>query len=93
MAFHQNVLVALGTALQHLPDSIFVNMANLTLLHRNSYLEHVKPDTLNQLRTAPLFMYGLFPDAVIRTAEQDIAHFETSSHALRPGSGASQQSG
>ena len=97
MAFHQNVSVAMGTALQHLADSIFVNMANLTLLHRDSYLEHVKqgikPDTLNQLRTAPLFTYGLFPDAVIRTAEQDIAHFETTGHALRPGPGASQQSG
>ena len=92
MAFHQNVSVAMGTALQHL-----VNMANLTLLCIDSYLEHVKqgikPDTLNQLRTAPLFTYGLFPDAVIRTAEQDIVHFETTGHAPRPGPGALQQSG
>ena len=42
MAFHQNVSVAMGTTLQHLADSIFVNMANLTLLCRDSYLEHVK---------------------------------------------------
>ena len=94
MAFHQNVSVAKGTALQHLANSIFVNMANLTLLRRDSYLEHVKPgikpDTLNQLRTAPLFTYGLFPDAVIHTAEQDIAHFETTGHAPRPSPGASQ---
>ena len=89
MAFHQNVSVTMGTALQHLADSIFVNMANLTLLRRDSYLENVKqgikPDTLNRLRTAPLFS-----DAVICTAEQDIAHFETTGHAQRPGPGASQ---
>ena len=42
MAFHQNVSVAMGTALQHLADSIFVSMANLTLLRRDSYMEHVK---------------------------------------------------
>ena len=97
MAFHQNVSVAMGTALQHLADSIFVNTANLVLLHRDSYLEHVKQgiksDTLNQFRNAPLFGYGLFPDAVIRTAEQDIAHFETTGTAPRPDPGASQQSG
>ena len=29
LAFHQNVSVAMGTALQHLADSIFVKMANL----------------------------------------------------------------
>ena len=72
-------------------------MANLVLLHRDSYLEHVKQgiksDTLSQLRNAPLFGYGLFPDAVIRTAEQDSAHFETTSTAPRPCPGASQQSG
>ena len=63
MAFHQNVSVAMGTALQHLADSIFVNMANLVLLHRDSYFEHIKQgiksDTLNQLRNVPLFSYGL----------------------------------
>ena len=97
MVFHQNVSVAMGTALQHLADSIFVNIANLVLLRRYSYLEHVKQgiksDTFNQLRNAPLFGYGIFPDAVIRSAEQDIAHFETTGTAPRPGLAASQQSG
>ena len=83
MAFHQNV------ALQHLADSIFVNMTNLILLRRDSYLEHVKSgiksDTWNQLRNTPLFGYGLFPDAVIRTTEQDIANYETTGPAERPG--------
>ena len=53
-AFHQNVSVAMGTALQHLADSLFLQMSNLILLRRDSYLDHVKngikPDTYNQLR-------------------------------------------
>ena len=96
-AFHQNVSVAMGTALQHLADSLFVQMSNLILLRRDSYLDHVKngikPDTYNQLRNAPLFGHGLFPDAVIRTAEQDIASHHSSGSVPRPGPGAAQQTG
>ena len=96
-AFHQNVSVAMGTALQHLADSLFVQMSNLILLRRDSYLDHVKngikPDTYNQLRNAPLFGRGLFPDAVIRTAEQDIASHHSSGSVPRPGPGAAQQTG
>ena len=43
---------------------------------------------MNLLRNAPLFGYGLFPDAAIVTAEQDIQKHETSSVAQRPGPGA-----
>ena len=97
MAFHQSVSVAMGTALQHLADSVFMQLANLILIRRDAYLEHVKPgikqDTWLHLRNAPMFGYGLFPDAVIATAEQDIIKHEASSTALRPGPGASQQSG
>ena len=89
--------VAMGTALQHLADSLFVQMSNLILLRRDSYLDHVKngikPDTYNQLRNAPLFGHGLFPDAVIRTAEQDIASHHSSGSVPRPGPGAAQQTG
>ena len=96
-AFHQNVSVAMGTALQHPADSLFVQMSNLILLRRDSYLDHVKngikPDTYNQLRNAPLFGHGLFPDAVIRTAEQDIASHHSSGSVPRPGPGAAQQTG
>ena len=95
MAFHQNVSVAMGTDLQHLADSLFVQLSNLILIRRDAYLEHVKPgikqDTWLHLRNAPMFGYGLFPDAVIATAEQDIIKHEATGTALRPGLGASQQ--
>ena len=72
-------------------------MSNLILLRRDSYLDRVKngikPDTYNQLRNAPLFGHGLFPDAVIRTAEQDIASHHSSGSVPRPGPGAAQQTG
>ena len=87
----------MGTSLQHLADSLFVNMANLILLRRDSYLEHVKPgikpDTWNQLRNAPLFGYGLFLDDMTCIAEQDINIFEASSAAPRPRPGAMQHTG
>ena len=59
MAFHQSVSVAMGTALQHLADSLFVHLSNLVLIRCVAYLDHVKPvikqDTKNLLRNAPLF--------------------------------------
>ena len=94
MAFHQRVSVAMGTSLQHIADSLFVHMVNLVLIRRDSYLDFVKTgvkqDTMNLLRNAPLFGYGLFPDAAIMTAEQDITKYEASSVAQGPGPGASQ---
>ena len=69
----------------------------MILIRRDAYLEHLKPgikqDTWLHLRNAPLFGYDLFPDAVIAIAEQDIIEHEASRTALRPGPGASQQSG
>ena len=88
VAFHQSVSVAMGTALQHLADSLFVNLSNIILLRRDSYLEHVKPgikpDTLNNLRNAPMFGLGLFPDSVLATDSAGVAP--------GPGPGASQRS-
>ena len=94
MAFHQRVSVAMGTSLQHLADNLFVNLSNLILLRRDAYLDFVKSgvkqDPMNLLRNAPLFGYGLFPDAAIVSAEQDIQKHETSSVAQRPGPGVPQ---
>ena len=96
LAFHHNMSLSMGTALQHLADSLFVNLSNLILLRRDSYLEHVKPgikpDTWNMLRNAPMFGYGLFPDSVLNTVEQDINKYESAGVAPGPGPGASQRS-
>ena len=97
IAFHQKVSIAMGTSLQHLADSLFVQMANLILLRRDSYLDFVKPgvkqDTINSLRNAPMFGYALWLShvcAAIMTAEQDIQKAESSSIAQGPGPGAPQ---
>ena len=86
----------MGTALQQLADSLFVHLANLILLRRDSYLEHVKPgikpDTWNLLRNAPMFGHGLFPDSVLATAEQDITKHKSAGVAPGPGPGTSQHS-
>ena len=91
MAFHQRVSVAMVRSLQHLADSLFVQLSNLILLRRDAYLDFVKTgvkqDTMNLLRNTPLFGYGLFPDAAIVTAEQDMHKHEASSVAHGPGVG------
>ena len=90
-SFKQNVSFAVGKSLQHLSDFTFTQMANLTLVRRDSYLEHikpgVKPDTFSALRNCALNGHALFPDAVIRKAEDEIAQFETTRCTSQPGSG------
>ena len=71
--------------------NLFIQMANLTLLRRDAFLEHlkqgVKPDTFSALRNCPLNGYALFPDAVIRKAEDEIAQFESPKRTRQPGPG------
>ena len=56
--FNSSVCHAMAKAMEHLTDFVFVNIANSTLLRRDSYLSYlkagVKADTLNALRVAPL---------------------------------------
>ena len=70
----------MARAMQDLSDGIFINMANLTLVRRDSYLEYliagIKQDTLTSLKTAPLHMSALFPDHIISKAEEEIRHHE-----------------
>ena len=90
-SFNQNVSFAMGKSLQHLSDFIFVQMANFTLTHRDAYLENlkigVKPDTFSALRNCPLNGYALFPDAIIRKAEDEITQFDNTKRTSQPGSG------
>ena len=90
-SFNQNLSFAMGKSLQHLSDFSFVQMANLTLLGRDVYLENLKPgvkhDTLSALRNCPLNGYALFPDAVIRKPEDEITQYENSKCTSQPGLG------
>ena len=79
--FNSSITQAMAKTLEHLTDFVFVTVANTTLIRRDSYLSHlkmgIKPDTLAALRTGPLHTATLFPDTVLKQAEQDIANFES----------------
>ena len=78
--FNSSVCQAMAKSIEHLTEFVFVTMANTTLLRRDSYLAYlkagVKADTLNGLRTAPLHLDTLFPDNVVKMAEEDITSFD-----------------
>ena len=84
--FNSSISQAMAKTMEHLSDFVFVTVANSTLARRDAYLSHlksgIKPDTLAALRTAPLQMTTLFPDEVLKQAEQDNATFESKNQPL-----------
>ena len=81
VTFNRSITQAMARTMQDLSEGVFVNVANLTLARRNSYLEYIKAgikqDTLTSLRTAPLHLLSaLFPDHIIAKAEEAIRHHE-----------------
>ena len=76
--------------MQDLSEGIFINMANLTLAHSNSYYLRagIKQDTSTALRNAPLHMNSLFPDHLLVKTEE-ISNYEerrsTTSSPKKPG--------
>ena len=70
----------MAKSIEHLTNFVFVNMANLTLIRRDSSLPYfkarIKPDMLAALNTAPLQLATLFPDSVIKQAKEDIASYD-----------------
>ena len=83
MDFNSSISQAMAYTMEHLSDFVFVSMANLTLTR--SYLSHmktdIKPNILAAVRTAPLQMTTLFPDSVLKQAEEDIVSFESKGHS------------
>ena len=77
--FNSSVCEAMAKSMEYLTEFVFVTMANTTLIRRDSYLAYlkasVKADTLNALCTAPLHLDTLFPDNVVKRAEEDITSF------------------
>ena len=55
--FNSSITQAAAKSMEHLSESIFITMGNLTLVRRDAYLSHlrtgIKPDTLTALRSAP----------------------------------------
>ena len=79
--FNSSITQSAARAMEHLTDFVFVTMGNLTLVRRDSYLSHVKNgikhDTLAALRTGPLQFSTIFPDSVIKKAEEEIAYYDS----------------
>ena len=78
ITFNKSITQAMARTMQDLSEGVFINVANLTLTRRDSYLDYlkagIKQDTLNALRSAPLS--ALFPDHLISKAEEEIRHHE-----------------
>ena len=81
MNFNGSITQAAAKAMEHLTEFVFITMGNITLACCDAYLTHlkngVKPDTLAALRTGPLQIATLFPDSVIKKAEEEIAYDDT----------------
>ena len=84
MEFNSSITQAAAKAMEHLTDFVFITMGNLTMTRRDSYLSHlkngVKPDTFVALRTGPLHIATLFPEEIVKRAEEEIALYDTKSH-------------
>ena len=66
----------MARTMQESSEGVFINVANLTLAHWDSFMDYLKAsinqDTLSALRTAPLCS-ALFPDF---KAEEEMHHHE-----------------
>ena len=80
ITFNRSITQAMACTMQDSSNGVFINMANLTLAHRDSYLEYlkagIKQDTLTSLRTGLIHMSALFPDHLLSKAEEEIRHYE-----------------
>ena len=78
--FNRSISQTMARTMQDLPEGVFINMANFTLVCRDSYLDYlhagVKQDSVNALRTSPVHLNALFPDQLIAKAEEEISKSE-----------------
>ena len=91
MTFNSSITQAAAKAMEHLTDFTFITMGNSTLARRDAYLSHlkngIKPDTFAALRTAPLQIGTLFPDSIIKRAEEEISHYDSKGQSATFGQG------
>ena len=88
MTFKQSITHAMARPMQGLSNFIFINMANVTVLRHDSYLDYLKPvvkvDTVAALRNSPLHMASLFLKNVISKAEEKIGHHDDKHYFAGP---------
>ena len=80
LKFNSSITKCMAKTMEHLSEFVFINVANMTLARRDAYLAHVKVgikhDTLSALRQAPIHLDKLFPEQMLKKAEEDIAQHE-----------------
>ena len=94
MEFNFSITQSAAKAMEHLMDFVFVPMGNLTLVRRDAYLSNVKNgikhDTLAALHTAPLQFATLFPDSVLKKADEEIAYYDSKGQSTSVAKGKSR---
>ena len=87
MSFNSSIAQCMAKTMEHLSDFAFVSMYNFSLACRDSYMAHmksgIKQDTLTSLRQAPMDLPTLFPDSLMKKAEDDISKFEDKGHSCK----------
>ena len=80
VTFNRSISQAMARTMQDLSEGVFICVTNFTLARRDSYLDYlhvsVKQDTLNALRTAPVYLQSLFLDQLLIKAEVEVAGSE-----------------
>ena len=78
LTFNQSITQAIAVSMQDLLEVMFINIANVTFLRCDSYLDLLKPKVkfgaVATLRSSPLHMTSLFPENLIAKAEEEISH-------------------
>ena len=80
----------MAKTMEHLFEFVFINVANMTLARWDAYLAHskaeIKQDNLSALEQAPIHLDKLFPDQVLKRAQEDIAQRENKGRSAQPSS-------
>ena len=88
--FNSSITQCMAKTMEYLSEFMFINVANMTLARRDAYLAHVKAgikqNTLSALRQAPIHLDKLFPDHILKRAEEDIAQHEYKSRPAQTSS-------
>ena len=78
MNFNTSITQAAAKAMEHITDFVFITMGNLTLAHRDQPCkERHQTRHFGGSKDSPLTDSTLFPDAIIKRAEEEIADHDS----------------